>query len=249
MSDTSTKTVLRGWFVTGADYGVGKTVVAGALARLLHDAGRRVGVCKPVAVGCRRDARLGLVSGDAEFLAHCADAPDDLATINPVRYAQELDPAVAAERSRRPLDLAAIRESYARIASHSDALVVEGVGGLLTPLDRDATVADLAAEFALPLILVLRAALGAVGQAMLAAEAARARRLTVDAVVLNHYESMQPTLAEELNPEGIVRYARMPMPIVVPHDGRVNLATGTLTEAVLYPLRRFVQSAAPSPDL
>jgi len=104
-----------GWFVTGTDTGVGKTMVAGALALLLRQAGRRVGVFKPVATGCRRDPRLGLVSEDAEFLAHCAEAREDLATIYPVRYAGDLSPMVAAEWSRRPIDWPAIEDSWTRI--------------------------------------------------------------------------------------------------------------------------------------
>jgi len=241
MAGESAQKPIRGWFGTGTDYGVGKTVIGGALARLLREAGRRAGVFKPVAVACRRDVRLGLVSGDAEFLAHCADSPDDLATINPVRFSQELDPMVAAERLRRPIDFGAIRGSFERIASHSDAMVVEGVGGLLTPLDPGTAVAELAVEFGLPLAVVARAGLGAVGQVMLTVEAARSRGLSVDAVVLNHYESMQPTLAEELNPEAIARLARVPMPIVVPFDEQVNPAKGVLPESILFPLRALVR--------
>src|SRR5687767_15999045 len=94
---------VAGWFVTGTDTGVGKTVIAGALAWLLREQGRRVGVFKPVATGCRRDVRLGLVSEDAEFLAHCAESQHNLETINPVRYAGELAPMVAAENKGRPI--------------------------------------------------------------------------------------------------------------------------------------------------
>jgi dethiobiotin synthetase len=184
-----------------------------------------------------------LVSGDAEFLAHCADSPDNLTTINPVRYSQELDPMVAAERSRQPVDYETIRQSYAWIGSHSDVMIVEGVGGLLTPLDRKTAVAELAVEFGLPLIVVARAGLGAISQARLVVEAARSRGLEVAAVVLNHYESMQPTLAEELNPEAIARLAGVPMPIVVPFDERVDPAKGVMPGSILFPLRSLVRRA------
>lgn len=241
MDSQNERKPIRGWFITGTDYGVGKTVVAGAIAWLLREAGRRVGVFKPIAIACRRDVRLGLVSGEAEFLAHCADSRDDLATINPVRYLQELDPFVAGQRLRQSIDFEVIRQSYARIAANSDAVVVEGVGGLLTPLDRKTCVADLAAEFGLPLIAVARAGLGTVNHVMLTIEAARSRGLAVDAVVLNHYESMQPTLAEELNPEAIAQLARVPMPIVVPFDEHVDPARGVMPGAILFPLRSFIR--------
>lgn len=232
-----------GWFVASTDYGVGKTIVAGALACLLRQAGRRVGVFKPVATGCRRDPRLDLVSGDAEFLAHCADTLDTLETINPARYTQELDPVAAAERTKRPIDLDAIRESGRRIAASCDILVVEGVGSLLTPIRREWTMAELAVDLALPIILVAPAGLGAAGQVMLSVEAARSRGLVVAAVVLNRYESMQPTLAEELNPEIVASFARVSMPIVIPFDRNVNPARGVLPDSILDPLRPFVRQA------
>jgi len=240
---TNEQATFRGWFVTGTDTGVGKTIIAGALARLLREAGRRVGVFKPVATGCRRDVRLGLVSADAEFLAHCADARHDLATINPVRYSQELAPMVAAERTRRPIEHDAIRDCYRRIRDESHVLIVEGIGGLLVPIDRKMMVADMAVEFGLPLIVVARAGLGTINHTLLTIEAARRRGLHVDAVVLNHYESMLPTLAEETNPEVIARLAKVPMPIVVPYDEQVDPAKGVLTESILFPLRPLVRQA------
>src|SRR5436309_1284266 len=89
---------IPGLFITGTDTGVGKTVVAGAIADWFRRRHRRVGVWKPVATGCVR-RREGLVSEDAEFLAHCADAAFPLDMICPQRYAEPLAPAVAAERA------------------------------------------------------------------------------------------------------------------------------------------------------
>lgn len=236
------KQPFRGWFITGTDTGVGKTIVAGALARIFRESGLRVGVFKPVATGCRHEFDLGLVSSDAEFLAHCADTMDNLATVCPVRYSEELAPMAAAERSKRPIDFEAIREARRRIASHSDVMIIEGVGGLLVPVDAKTKVADLASEFGLPLVVVGRAGLGTINHTLLTIEAAQSRGLTVEAVVLNHYQSMQASLAEETNPEMIARLAGVPMPVVVPFDERVNPEKGVLTESVLYPLRNLVRN-------
>src|SRR5687768_15526276 len=92
--DQVTQEMLRpvpipGLFVTGTDTGVGKTVVAGAIAHWLRNQGRRVAVLKPVGTGCVR-RREGLVSEDAEFLAVCADARHPLDLICPQRYAEPL---------------------------------------------------------------------------------------------------------------------------------------------------------------
>jgi dethiobiotin synthetase len=231
---------MPGWFVTGTDTGVGKTVIAGALAILLRQRGLRVGVFKPVATGCRRDLHLGLVSEDAEFLAHCADADQILDVINPVRYAAELAPMVAAERKHKPIDWAAIDESWQQINKASDWVLVEGAGGLLTPVDRKNSMADLALRFELPLVIVSRPTLGTINHTLLTVEAAKSRKIPIEAIVINRYHPGSATLAEETNPEAIARLARMRIPIVVPFDPQTDVRQGVVGEAVLYPLREMV---------
>ena len=234
---------MNGWFVTGTDTGVGKTVIAGALAMLVREAGLRVGAFKPVATGCRRDVRLGLVCEDAEFLAACADAAEPLATINPVRYAGDLAPMVAAEWHKRPIDWAAIDQSWQRIGQTSDWVIAEGAGGLLVPIDRANNMADLARRLGLPLIIVARAGLGTINHTLLTLEAARARNLPVAAVVINGYRPGSATLAEETNPEVIGRLAKMPIPLIVPFDAKTDTRQAIIGESVLYPLRNFVTHA------
>ena len=234
---------MQGWFVTGTDTGVGKTVIAGALALLARQAGRRVGVFKPVATGCRRDMRLGPVSEDSEFLAHCADARYDLATINPVRYTGNLSPMVAAEWTKRPVDWDAIDTSWRQICASADWMIVEGAGGLLVPIDRTRNMANLAAQLGLPLIIVARPGLGTINHTLLTLEAARARNLPVAAVVINGYRPGSATLAEETNPEIISRLARINIPLIVPFDPHTDVRQGAVGESVLYPLRNFVRDA------
>src|SRR5256885_16525429 len=139
---------LPGLFITGPDTGVGKTVVAGAIADWFRRRGARVAVLKPVATGCVR-RREGLVSEDAEFLAHCADARHPLDLICPQRYAEPLAPGVAAERAGQPLDWQAIDGALKEISDASDVMIVEGVGGIMAPLDPKNTVLDLARRLAL----------------------------------------------------------------------------------------------------
>jgi dethiobiotin synthetase len=232
---------MSGWFITGTDTGVGKTVIAGALAVLCRKRGRRPGVFKPVATGCRRDVRLGLVSEDAEFLAHCADGAEPLDTINPVRYSGDLAPLVAAERKQRPIDWAAIDANLERTRATSDWLVVEGAGGLLTPIDAKTSVADYAVRLGLPLVIGARATLGTINHTLLTIEAARTRNLRIAAVVINGYHPNSATLAEETNPEVIARLARIPIPLVVPFDPQTDVRQGTVGESVLYPLQAFVE--------
>jgi dethiobiotin synthetase len=187
---------LRGLFVTGTDTEVGKTLIAGAIVRCLRRRGRRVEVFKPVATGCRR-GREGLISADAEFLAACADSRRTLAEIAPVRYAAALVPNVAAARAHRPVDLEAIFEGYARLAGAAEAVVVEGIGGLLCPIAEDFWVVHLARLMDLPVVIVARAGLGTINHTLLTLHAARSAGLTVAGVIVNRYY-LEPAAAKQL---------------------------------------------------
>jgi len=235
-----------GWFITGTDTDVGKTVIACALAMLVRQQGRKVGVFKPVATGCRLDLRLGWVSGDSEVLAHCADASEDLATICPVRYSGDLAPMVAAAHSKRPIDWPAIDFSWQRIRDSNEWVIVEGAGGLLVPIDQQTNMADLAGRFELPLVIVARAGLGTINHTLLTIEAARARKLPIAAVVINGYRPGSATLAEETNPEVVGRLAKIAIPLIVPFDPRTDLRQGVIGESVLWPLRHFVEASLKS---
>jgi dethiobiotin synthetase len=219
--------------VVGTVRRVGKTVVAAALAHALVRRGLRVGVFKPVAVGCQRRVRLGLVCPDAEFLAHCADAPHDLATINPVRFAPRLVPAECAARSKQPIDFDEIERCRARITEDSDVVIIETVGGLLEPLDRRLVVADLLARWSVPFILVAGSGADAISHVLMTLDCADKRGLTVSAVVLNRYTADGATLADELNPEAVARYAAVDMPIVIPEDRRTDVTRARLGPAVI----------------
>jgi dethiobiotin synthetase len=172
---------MRGLFVTGTDTGVGKTRVACALLRALAARGMDVGAMKPVETGVGPAGPL-----DAQALRAASGAEDPLEDVCPQRFALAAAPAVAAEREARPVDREAIRRAFARQRQRHTWLLVEGAGGLLVPLDAKDTMADLAAELALPLLVVARGALGTINHTLLTLEAAERRGLDVAGVVISH---------------------------------------------------------------
>jgi dethiobiotin synthetase len=170
----------RGWFVTGTDTGVGKTVVACGLARALRRRGLDVGVMKPVETGVGPEG-----PADGRALREAAGVGDALAEIVPERFALPAAPTVAAAREGRRVDLAAVDAAFAALAARHALLVVEGAGGLLAPAAPGLAMADLAARLGLPLVVVARAALGTINHTRLTLEAARARGLAVAGVVVS----------------------------------------------------------------
>lgn len=207
---------IPGLFITGTDTGVGKTVIAGAIAAWFRQRGSRVAVLKPVATGCER-RREGLVSPDAEFLAHCADSPHPLDLICPQRYVEPLAPAVAAERTGQPLDWTAVQRSIDSMSRDSDLLIVEGVGGVMVPLDDRHTVLDLARWLALPSVVVARAGLGTINHTLLTLAALRPVA-KVAGVVVNRYPSENAGAAEETNPRMISKWGSVPVLCISPED-------------------------------
>ena len=171
----------RGFFVTGTDTGVGKTVVACALVRALRASGFQVGVMKPIETGVGDAGPL-----DAMALRRAAAVTDRLEDVCPQRFALPAAPTVAAEAEGRRVDVDAVFAAYERLAAANPMLVVEGAGGLLVPAAADLTMADLAAELGLPLVVVARAALGTINHTLLTLEAAGARGLRLAGVVISH---------------------------------------------------------------
>lgn len=171
----------RGFFVTGTDTGVGKTVVACALLRALRERGLEVGAMKPIETGVGEEG-----PSDALALRAAAGGVDPLEDVCPQRFALPAAPTVAARGEGRRVNLETVRAAFSRLAARRGWLVVEGAGGLLAPAADRATMADLARELGLPLLVVARGALGTINHTRLTLEAAAARGLAVAGVVICH---------------------------------------------------------------
>jgi dethiobiotin synthetase len=199
---------LPGLFVVGTDTGVGKTFVASAIARTWRSAGRRVGVLKPAASGAEwREGRL--VADDAARLIEAIGGGVPQDRVVPLVFEEPLAPPVAARRQGKPLDFARVVEVVADgldwWESRADAMVVEGVGGLLCPLAEGATVADLAIALDYPLLIVAHRGLGTLNHTLLTVEAARSRALRIAGIVLNGARPTEDPIAEESNADELAR--------------------------------------------
>jgi dethiobiotin synthetase len=212
---------IPGIFVTATDTEVGKTVIAGAIADHFRRQGVRTAVHKPVATGAVH-RREGWVSEDAEFLASCAQTPFPLDLVCPQRYREPLAPAVAAERAGEPLDWEGIERSLRLMTAESDVIVVEGVGGVLVPMDEKHTVLDFARWIDLPTVVVARPNLGTINHTLLTVEALRRAGVQVAGVVINRYPTDTPSTAEETNPRAIEKYGKVPVLTIVPNEPGVK---------------------------
>lgn len=188
-----------GLFITGTDTGVGKSVLAGSIVARLRADGLAVRALKPVITGLDEPPDPDWPP-DHVLLARAAGCRPDQVVVT--TYRPPVSPHLAAELADRPVDPDAILAAARRLAADGDALIVEGVGGLLVPLGHGYDVRRLAGELAFPLLVAARPGLGTINHTLLTLETARAADLEVAAVVLTPWPA-EPTEMERSNRETI----------------------------------------------
>src|SRR5829696_4629839 len=184
---------MEGVFVTGTGTEVGKTVVAAAIARTLAAAGREVAVFKPAVTGLDDPGEP-----DHALLRRAARSPQSDEEIAPYRYGPPASPHLAASIAGEEIDPERLRAVAGAAGSGADALVCEGVGGLLVPLAPGYLVRDLAVDLELPLVIAASPGLGTINHTLLSIEAARGAGLDVAMVVLTPWPRT-PGAVEESN--------------------------------------------------
>ena len=152
----------QGYFVTGTDTAVGKTLVACALLRAFARTGKSVVGMKPVAAG-----REGGRWADVEALANVSTVQARARIANPYAFEPAVAPHIAAELAGIEIDLETIASAHEELSRLADIVVVEGAGGFLVPLNATQTGADLAARLGLPMVLVVGMRLGCLNHALL----------------------------------------------------------------------------------
>jgi dethiobiotin synthetase len=205
----------RGIFVTGTGTEVGKTVAAATIARTLAGEGQRVAVFKPAVTGLDEG-----VETDHELLRRASGSGQGDEEIAPYRYGPPASPHLAAALAGEEIDPERLRQAASTAAEGADAIVCEGVGGLLVPLSPGYLVRDLAADLGYPLVVVASPGLGTINHTLLTVEAARAAGLEVAAIILNPWPS-DPSEIERSNRETIAAFAGAPV-LTLP---RLDLAT------------------------
>ena len=195
--------------VSGTGTEVGKTVVTAAVAALAAARGERVAVVKPAQTGEPPGP-----TGDLEVIRRLSGVTR---TVELARFPDPLSPEAAARAAGQPpLDLAEVAVVVKQLAASADLVLVEGAGGLLVRYDRaGATIADLAAMLAAPVLVVVSAGLGTLNHTALTLEALSARRLLPAGVVIGSWPS-RPGLAERANLTDLAVIAGRPLAGALP---------------------------------
>lgn len=220
----------NGFFVTGTDTGIGKTVVAGALIMALRAKGINACGMKPVETGCKR-INGTLIPSDGTFLKQIARMDDPIEHITPFCFETPAAPSVASEIEKGDIDIRLIKERFQNLQKKYQTVIVEGVGGLLVPIKNDYFVIDLVRELALPLIVVSRPSLGTINHTLLTVNYALKEGIKVAGIIINFSNRPENTAAEKTNPAVIRKLS--PVPVIGTFPYLENLENDTIEKAAL----------------
>ena len=208
-------------FIIGTDTNVGKTYVASALVKHFVNAGFKTVGMKPVASGCELNDKSELINEDVKALTSASNVSAPLDLINPYRFAPAIAPHIAAEQAGIRIDLNLIKQAYAQLENLADMVIVEGAGGFCVPLNNTETLADLAKQLNIPIILVVGLRLGCINHALLTVEAIQARGLKLAGWIANEIEPNFTMFDENLS--CLERRIAAPCLSVVRWQGQLNL--------------------------
>lgn len=204
---------VKSYFVAGTDTGVGKTAITASLAFSLRKRGVDVGVMKPIASGDARTARFR--SQDVEILYEASKAVDDESAINPVFLPIPASPYDASKTLKTEIDMGQVFAKFECLKKAHQMLLVEGIGGIMTPIRKDFFVADMVKQMGLETIIVTRAALGTLNHTMMTVEMCRKYQIRVKGMVVNYYDENGGT-AERNSPATLHEITGLPVLGTIP---------------------------------
>lgn len=201
----------RGYFITGTDTDVGKTIVTAGLLRWLRRQGVNAASMKPAQTGAVLCDGLW-VAPDLAFHHAAAEfqpPPESLELMAPYCYEPACSPHLAGRMAGRYPDLEHIAENAERLQADYDLLLVEGAGGIFAPLTETGTMRDLMVRLGLPVIVVAHRGLGTINHTLLSIEALRNAGLDIAGVVFNETQNVPPDFIKQDNPQAVAAFGKV----------------------------------------
>lgn len=232
----------HGFFITGTDTGVGKTLIACALLHAFAARGLRTVGMKPVAAGAvLQDAKLVNEDVMALSAASSVKAPHHL--VNPYCFAPPIAPHIAAAESGVSIDLDRIEQACRGLAALADCVIVEGAGGFRVPLGRRSDTRDLAVRLGLPIILVVGVRLGCLNHALLTVESVQAAGVTFAGWIANTIDSSMDRREENI----ATLQERLDAPLLASIGYCITPDAATVARSVRLDSLRFTAASEPRP--
>ncbi len=199
----------KGWFITGTDTDIGKTIVAGSMARYLINQKKTVQVLKPFSSGSWKDTL---------FLKRCAKSKSANKDITPFYFKYPLAPMASLELEGRTLDSKQIKTTLNKALSKSvDYSLVEGIGGVMVPIIANYPAMQIAKDLKLPALIVARLSLGTINHTLMTIEVLRQQKIPIAGIILNTLSKNSDNDAEKTNPDLLKQLSDVPIWGVLPY--------------------------------
>jgi len=222
-------------FVAGTDTEVGKTVVTAALLRQLRRDGINAAPMKPVQTGATKTLRE-LTAPDLEFQLKVAgmEASKEMQNLMcPYRYTPACSPHLAGREVQHYAEIEVIEQCAEQLHEHYDALLIEGSGGVLAPLNESETMLDLIEELDVPVLLVADIGLGTINHSVLSARVLQRAGVTVLGVLYNEAFPEDDDFVKSNNPQAVSRFGDVSNLGVVPHVPGLNAEDAATWDAIM----------------
>lgn len=204
---------MKSYFITGTDTGVGKTAITAAIASSLRKRNVDVGVMKPIATGFSQ--KTGFKSQDVALLHDAAQVNDDEKTINPVFLPLPTSPYDASKILNMKINMEVVFERYKHLVKSHQMVLVEGIGGIMTPIARNFFVADMIKQMDLEAVVVTRSTLGTINHTVMTIAMCKKYQIPVKGLIINYFdEKGEP--AERNAPSTLHEITGLPILGIIP---------------------------------
>jgi dethiobiotin synthetase len=182
--------LLKSLFITGTDTDVGKTYVTAGLSVSLRKMGIDVGVMKPFAAGTAQ--KKGFKSEDVEILSNAAQITDPENLVNPQFFKIAASPYTAWKKLKTKPKIQTILSSFKKLSKLHDTILVEGMGGVMTPILKNYFITDLIKEMNIPTIIVTRTKVGTVNHTVMTVKMCQKYKIPIRGIIINNFDNGYP---------------------------------------------------------
>jgi len=207
-------------FVTATDTDIGKTYVCAGLAYALKKSGIDVGIMKPFACGVKQ--KIGFSSNDLTILTNAAMVDDAEDIINPFFFPIPASPYTAAKNLGVKIDVEHVMECFRKLDEIHDIVLVEGIGGIMTPILKDYAIIDLIKDLMANTIIVTSSKIGTVNHTVLTCNMCKNMNIPIKGLIINNFDSTGypiPELERDLS-----TLTDLPVLCSLPHMKKFNLS-------------------------
>ena len=181
---------MKSFFITGTDTDVGKTYITSGLAVSLRKLDIDVGVMKPFAAGSAQ--KKGYKSEDIEILSRAAQACDPENLVNPQFFPIPASPYTAWKNLKTKPKVSTILSSFKKLSKLHDMILVEGMGGIMTPILKDYYITNLIKEMKIPAVIVTRSKVGTVNHTIMTTKMCEKYKIPVKGIIINNFDNGYP---------------------------------------------------------